>query len=131
MKVDEMPASREMDILVKEKVLGSPWDPNYCRICGFPLRSDTLLVIPSHDLCSEDWFLEYRADTPAPYSSVESEALGVLHAKGWLYSLHNYRSLGVTVVIYSSHPESQDVRARGETLPEAVCRAALKRVGLE
>ena len=130
MKIDEMPASRTMDLLIREKVLGYVWPDDRCPICGW-LLSEVLADGCVKESCSLRPAPEARADSPAPYSSSDTVALGVLHHKGWLYSLHNYKSLGVRVVIYSSHPESSDVRAQGTTMAEAICRAALKMVGEE
>lgn len=132
--IDAMPAGREMDALVAEKVMGAKWDEKRCRVCGWPLDPEGGLCRP--DDCSErpQRKGDGRADAHAFYSTDITAA--------WLV-VERMREMGYALDSWSSgngdtdHPwtdaifvkELDETLCREKTFPLAICRAALKAVG--
>jgi hypothetical protein len=71
MDSDTMPAGREMDALVAERVMGLAWDESRCRVCGWPLATDVMQssagCYPGN--CSLRPRPARNADEPAHYST--------------------------------------------------------------
>jgi len=117
MKVDELPAGRELDALVAEKVMGwlvrgyESWDTEN----GNVWRED---FQPSIDI-------KAALDVVSELSKQEwnSVLTGPRHLKGTDFSPGWSVSLGIV-------DSWENSKSTGETLPLAICRAAFKAVGV-
>lgn len=134
--IDTMPAGREMDALVAEKVMGLTWDEKRCRVCGWPL-------VPQGEQgcwvsnCSLRPRPERMADEPAHYSTNFGMAYSVvehLRARGLAFDsygsgAHEAGHPWTDAIFLDLDGDGQEHMARAETFCLAVCRAALKAVG--
>ena len=124
-----MPAGREMDALVAEKVMGLP---------GMVLGADTRCPITGGEMrmgVSRAWcfdchewhhspYKEYSIDISAAWEVVEK-----MRANGCGFSTSDYGGFrkGWSVTFYNRHGDAP-ATYEAETLPIAICRAALKAV---
>lgn len=127
-----MPAGKEMDALITEKIMGLVWDETRCRVCGWPLADDPKDGCILSD-CSMRPLPKTRADEPAIYSTDLGAAWKLndhLKQQGWRFYMRDFDG-----VMYgkSCAAEFQKGDAAGpstgwveaETAPLAICRAAL------
>ena len=131
MDYSTMEAGREMDALVAEKVMGLVPCQHPCHDIGNPRYQSG----PCHA----------RPDSPqlggetAPYSTCISAAWEVVEKINGRYSLSIYHAVAVSSVmtgwtiglaesVYPPGRKDEAVWGRAETLPLAICRAALKAV---
>jgi len=138
MNIDDMPAGREMDALVAEKVMGEPipTEPPKCTgsISGiqhyfeyYPQKA----WVP--DGTSGGWRWKARAfstDISAAWEVVEKLAY-----EPTVQGVYEKLSVVVTVRLYSNEEAWAKIEGRSwtkaETAPLAICRAALKAVGVD
>jgi hypothetical protein len=133
-----MPAGREMDSLVAEKVMGFKWDDRVCRICGWPLKAtaEEGCVV---DNCRQRPAPQRRADEPAPYSIEIAAAWDVIQHWGKAsvdMARYGYDgkwgcSFRFSEPLSGNRSIEKHAYAEGATAPLAICRAALKCVGIE
>lgn len=125
--MENMKSGRELDALVAEKVMG--WKPNYPG--GW--------LHPPRDTSDRKRYLDNDGCTVIPsYSTDIAAALEVLNKlREMPTSSAKDMSAGISVEAVDSGGwwvgwrwhEWTDDGARGETIPEAICLAALKAVG--
>ena len=135
-------AGLKLDTLIAEEVMGVRWADDRCRICGWPFAESREEGCVDGD-CSMRPPPERRADETARYSTDLARAWTVVeklgtrfHAVirtpfdpfrpcggGYLYSC-GFTPHGVT-----GWNGRHDFEAMGETLPLAICRAALRAKG--
>jgi len=141
MNIDNMPAGRELDALVAERVMGLKWDPERCRICGWPLAMTRDHGCMEGD-CSMRPVPATRADAPPPYSTDIAAALPVWQKafpvgsedrSGFPGLIQRNDGWYCTLFYGNGEPMQQTDGARlwlskAETAPLAICRAALKSV---
>lgn len=89
-------AGRELDLLVATKVMGIT-----------PLEFSAM------------WGPEHR------YSTIMADAWEVRERVGRLIRLEDYGAYGWRCVLLAGQPSQEDVDAKGETAPVAICIAAL------
>lgn len=97
--IESMPAGREMDRLVAETVMGQVWDG------GNPIKN-----------------YDGRWPWPPPYSTDIAAAWEVAE---WLRKWYGQFSLVAGLQWHCMHEEMKPDWGSGETMPLAVCRAAL------
>lgn len=133
---DKELSGRELSALVAERVMGSVWDETRCRACGWPLAAfdDGGCTIES---CSQRPYPARRADEPAQYSSSIEAAMQVVEKMwqmGWQAELVNCYMLNTPIVenvcmwyvrFIDNKNDMNNWSAEANTLPEAICRAAL------
>jgi hypothetical protein len=137
---------RELDAAVAEKVMGHVWNEARCRACGWPLAA-TAEEGCTIESCSQRPYPSKRADEPAPYSeSIEaamqvaekfidtggrvsmrgmrfvSEGMADGYKPGWRVNFYRFRRDAPPGTRFSFDAES-------ESLPLAICRAALAAIG--
>ena len=67
-EIRNMPAGREMDALIAEKVFGIIWDETRCRICGWPIAESIEKGCTKED-CSMRPRPKRRADEHSNFST--------------------------------------------------------------
>ncbi len=130
MNIDTMPAGRELDALIAEKVMDynrHEWNAlygtqltDYCLKCGITKgRSET--IASDKDFCKHDP-PHYSADIAAAWQVVEK--LGLIVGREIL-SIPNSKW-----IVLNTWADI-DIRAVAETAPLAICRAGLKTEGIK
>jgi hypothetical protein len=122
MNYDEMPAGREMDALVAEKVMGYRW----LKVNGIKA-----LFPPDLKPSDVDWFPE---DDPLdlvrwPYSTDIAAAWEVVEHNHDVSVEHRAMSSTPWAVTFQRHMDGTEFTGFADTAPLAICRAALKAVG--
>jgi hypothetical protein len=134
MNIDTLEAGRELDALVAEKVMGWTWPDDRCPICGWSF-SDTAAegCVPGD--CSQrpiptvpesEDYPHYSTDITAAWEVVE-KMLGQLPQQDIHFQHLEYTGWGVGTC-FNKEEGGWDEWMYGETLPIAICRAALKAV---
>ena len=132
MNIDEMPAGREMDALVAEKVMG--WNHIHdraVRLMGLPPEAT---VMWGEDVCPHLLpILSYSTDIANAWRIVETLATeGYLTSVAWEPGRDGRSYASVQMILdrnliadlVLNNPREMD--GRGRTAPLAICRAALK-----
>lgn len=113
-----MPAGRELDAVILERVFGWKPDATRCPVCGWPLRADvTLGCVPGN--CSMRPAPLVRYDALAHYSTEDAAALAALARVGGIVTIQRRRPDDWRVQIADKDTWW------AETLPLAICRALL------
>src|SRR5689334_12270985 len=89
--MNELPAGRELDALIAEKVMGWAWDETRCPICGWPFaRNASEGCVPNN--CSMRPRPSLRADEPPHYSTDIAAAWEIIaHLSGrYAVSVHHF-----------------------------------------
>jgi hypothetical protein len=131
-----MPADRELDALVAEKVMGltgyefddTHW---YCPTCKAWVHPAQVTFHEVHERCQtpvvSDWcdeegnvMPEYSTDISAAWEVVEK-----IHEKRFLFDASLSVGAGYTVRFYNRDKETFHMAPYIPTAPEAICKAAL------
>ena len=119
-----MPAGREMDALIAEKVFGIIWDETRCRICGWPIAESIEKGCTKED-CSMRPRPKRRADEHSNFSTNIAAA--------WLVVEHpTFVRFAVDREIYrgelyhiSCATKTNSFSIWAPSAPLGICRAAL------
>lgn len=132
-ELDKELSGRELDAAIHRDVMQIVWNEKLCRACGLRLDSSRNFCTP--ESCSLRPYPKERADEPPNYSQSMEAAMQVVAKleKDNMISLTHFANLPSEskwiVSLSSCAPGYIDVRGEAETLPEAICRAALVTIG--
>lgn len=123
---------RELDAAVHRDVMQIVWDKSRCRACGWPLGSfeDGGCTLES---CSQRPCPTIIADAPPRYSESIEAAIQVIkkmRAGGWSFACTLYEGK-LPYASFCKGTAASSRNAEAETLPEAICLAALKAIELQ
>ena len=134
--IDELAAGRELDALVAEHVEGWTWDPwkggnRIERVLMAPKPTTVMLFVGAYVLAGElvitDNLPHYSTDIAAAWQVVEA-----MHGRGLRYAIKGYfegvASHGCIFDDENWVDSNPLYKAVAETVPLAICRAALKAV---
>jgi hypothetical protein len=123
-RIRAMPAGRELDQLVWDRLMKPPPDPTRCARCGWSFKSGSC----TPELCH--YVGELPPVGPPSYSRSETHGLQLLDhlaATGWAYGIDSDKlyigESGIRVRLF--HRRDTTHIAYAPTRPLAVCRAAL------
>lgn len=113
--IAEMPAGRELDIMIAERVMGQ----RIASVVPYPTMhvDDEIEVLPN-----------YSTDVSAAW-----DVVAVMLAKGWTWeslgSGYGYRAHFYKLPLSLTASANWDAIVNGTTIALAICRAAIARVG--
>lgn len=126
--------ARELDAEVLKSVMGWSWDESICEVCGWPLDADVPSACRINN-CSvrprpavtakEKSIAHYSTDIAAAM-----EVVGKMCERGWRVSLntHAIEPSWSTEMFYWEGNNCRREHAESNSLPEAICRAALSAI---
>lgn len=136
MKIEEMPAGREMDALVAEKVMGLTVVPDLISGSGF--RATDMSRPSAFQPELEPPMPLFEANPIKPYSTDIAAAWEVVEKIRLNATLDHieerHEAEGVWVVQFCAKTSNEPwwhEHAYGDTVPLAICRAALLAVGVK
>ena len=124
MKIDEMPAGREMDALIAEKVMG--WRVHLRNTAWWVLAG-----LENESSCGPIKAMTCGSDRWSPSTDIVAawKVLMKLQAMGYKWTLGSSRAK--TIAILMRHDNKDGIiSADTDTAPLAICRAALKALGV-
>lgn len=115
-EIDAMPAGRDLDMLVAEKIMGWEHDPESPYFCHRTLPNGNVAEIEA------DWIQHYSTNIADTWDVVAAIWIHTHHFECvWR---HDDRNQG-WVAQFGRHSHDNAAVATGETAPLAICRAAL------